>query len=125
MPRSCLSFSGPPRPGREPLTVGFGGFPKLGVPFLGVPIIRTIVFWGLYWGPYWETTIWGVRSGQRALGCTRDVWGVVNQARVRTLLDHSPAAVVLREVCLLQYLTLQTCVIFLVPLSILRYISRT
>ena len=20
-------------------------------PFLGVPIIRTIVFWGLYWGP--------------------------------------------------------------------------
>ena len=28
-----------------------GGFPKLGVPFLGVPIIRTIIFWGLYWGP--------------------------------------------------------------------------
>ena len=27
------------------------GFPKLGVPFLGVPIIRTIVFWGLYSGP--------------------------------------------------------------------------
>ena len=25
-----------------------GGFPKLGV---GVSIIRTIVFWGLYWGP--------------------------------------------------------------------------
>ena len=24
----------------------YGGFPKL-----GVPIIRTIVFWGLYWGP--------------------------------------------------------------------------
>ena len=21
------------------------------MPFLGVPIIRTIVFWGLYWGP--------------------------------------------------------------------------
>ena len=21
------------------------------VPLLGVPIIRTIVFWGLYWGP--------------------------------------------------------------------------
>ena len=28
----------------------FGGFPKLGVPFLGIHIIRTIVFWGLYWG---------------------------------------------------------------------------
>ena len=25
------------------------GFPKLGV--WGVPIIRSIVFWGLYWGP--------------------------------------------------------------------------
>ena len=29
----------------------YGSFLKLGVPFLGVPIIRTIVFWGLYWGP--------------------------------------------------------------------------
>ena len=29
----------------------FGGFPKLGVPLLGVPIVRTIIFWGLYWGP--------------------------------------------------------------------------
>ena len=27
-----------------------GAFPKLRVPFLGVPIIRTIVFWGPYWG---------------------------------------------------------------------------
>ena len=27
------------------------GFPKLGVPFLGVLIIRTIVYWGLYWCP--------------------------------------------------------------------------
>ena len=27
------------------------GSPKLGVPFLEVPIIRTIVFWGLYWDP--------------------------------------------------------------------------
>ena len=25
---------------------GYGGFLKLGVPFLGVPIIRSIVFWG-------------------------------------------------------------------------------
>ena len=28
----------------------YEGFPKLGIPFLWVPIIRTIVFWGLYWG---------------------------------------------------------------------------
>ena len=27
------------------------GFLKLGVPFWGVPIIRTIVFWDFYWGP--------------------------------------------------------------------------
>ena len=27
-----------------------GGYPKLGVPFLGVVIIRTIVYWGLCWG---------------------------------------------------------------------------
>ena len=26
-------------------------FLKLGVPFWGPPIIRTIVYWGLYWGP--------------------------------------------------------------------------
>ena len=26
-------------------------FPKIRGTFLGVPIIRTIVFWGLYWGP--------------------------------------------------------------------------
>ena len=27
-----------------------GGFPKLGVPFWVIHIIRTIVYWGLYWG---------------------------------------------------------------------------
>ena len=26
------------------------GFPKIRGTFLGVPIISTIVFWGLYWG---------------------------------------------------------------------------
>ena len=26
------------------------GFPKIRATCLGVPIIRTIVFWGLYWG---------------------------------------------------------------------------
>ena len=30
-------------------------FPKIRGTILGVPIIRTIVFWGLYWG----TLIWG------------------------------------------------------------------
>ena len=27
------------------------GFPKIRGSMLGVPIIRTIVYWGLYWGP--------------------------------------------------------------------------
>ena len=27
------------------------GFPKIRGTILGVPIIGTIVFWGLYWGP--------------------------------------------------------------------------
>ena len=27
------------------------GFPKIRGTFLGVPIIRTIVYWDLYWGP--------------------------------------------------------------------------
>ena len=32
--------------------LGFGNFPKLGgETFLGVPIIRIILLWGLYWGP--------------------------------------------------------------------------
>ena len=34
------------------------GVSQIRVPFLGVPIIRTIVHWGLYWGPLFrETTI--------------------------------------------------------------------
>ena len=28
------------------------GFPKIRGTFLGVPIIRIIIFWGLYWGPH-------------------------------------------------------------------------
>ena len=30
---------------------GMWGFPKIRGAILGVPVIRTIVFWGLYWGP--------------------------------------------------------------------------
>ena len=42
-----------------------GGFLKLGVPYWGILIIRTILFWGLYWGPlFWETT-------RRLLACGR------------------------------------------------------
>ena len=31
----------------------YGGFPKLGVPFLGGPYNKdcSLLFWGLYWGP--------------------------------------------------------------------------
>ena len=31
--------------------VGCGDFLKLGLPYLGVPIIRIIAYWGLCWGP--------------------------------------------------------------------------
>ena len=31
--------------------VSIWGFPKIRGTFLGVPIIRTLVFWGPYWGP--------------------------------------------------------------------------
>ena len=34
-----------------PGVASYEGFPKIRVPFLGVPIIRTILYWGLYWGP--------------------------------------------------------------------------
>ena len=39
-------------------------FPKFKIPFLGIPITRTITFWGLYWGPlFWESSIYhGVGS---------------------------------------------------------------
>ena len=34
------------------------GFPKIRDTILGAPIIRTIVYWGLYSGSlFWETTI--------------------------------------------------------------------
>ena len=33
----------------------YEGFPRTGVPFLGVLIIRTVEFWGLYWvHPFWD-----------------------------------------------------------------------
>ena len=35
------------------------GVPKIRGTILGVPIIRTVVYWGLYWVPLWETTISG------------------------------------------------------------------
>ena len=31
--------------------VGIWEFPKIRGTFLGVPIIRIIIYWGLYWGP--------------------------------------------------------------------------
>ena len=39
------------------------GFPKLGVPFLGVPGIRTIVFLGLYWVGNYHMNKHGNMSG--------------------------------------------------------------
>ena len=59
MPESCLSS---PEKKRQ-----YGGFPKLGLPFGGVPILRIIVVGGLCWGPpLWESIIWE-RSRQKSL----------------------------------------------------------
>ena len=55
------------------------GFPKNKGTILGVPIIRTIVHWGLYWGPFilgndhvisenCEETFWGSVFRVEALG---------------------------------------------------------
>ena len=47
-------FVQPPGPcmtARPQLETNIWGFPKIMGTFLGVPIIRTIVFWGLYCGP--------------------------------------------------------------------------
>ena len=33
------------------VSCGIWGFPKIRGTILGVPIIRTIVYWGLSWGP--------------------------------------------------------------------------
>ena len=51
--------------------MGSRGFPKVGIPFWGVPIIRTIVSWGRYL--FRETTIlwfwvYGLRGSHRAYG---------------------------------------------------------
>ena len=33
---------------------GYIGVPKIRCTFLGVPLIKIIVYWGLYWGPlFW------------------------------------------------------------------------
>ena len=38
--------------------LGIWGFPKIRGTILGVPIIRIIVYWGLYWGHlFWQIAI--------------------------------------------------------------------
>ena len=38
--------------------ISYMGFPNITGTILGVPRIRTIVYWRLYWGPLiWESTI--------------------------------------------------------------------
>ena len=45
-------------PGQKNVNATIWGFPKIRGTLLGVPIIRVIVYWGLYWGPLFrETTI--------------------------------------------------------------------
>ena len=50
-----------------------GGFPKLGVPFLGGgSILRTIIYLGVCWGPFfWETTTYTYGNLHNPLGYER------------------------------------------------------
>ena len=62
------------------LFAAMSGFPKIGSPFLGFAIIRTIAFWGLYWGPpFREIAMFGLESPSRGVLC-------VLQQRRRSLL---------------------------------------
>ena len=50
---------------------GFGGFPKLGVPFLGGSILRTIIYLGVCWGPFFGKPpfrFWDVGLGSELAG---------------------------------------------------------
>ena len=51
---------------------GLGGVPKIRDTFWGVPITRTIAFWGLCWGATFHGNchiiIWGLGTRVRSLG---------------------------------------------------------
>ena len=53
---------------------GYEGFPKNRGTILGVPIIRTIVFWGLYWGSLilgnYRIGLYGFKEGAWGYGMT-------------------------------------------------------
>ena len=60
------------------------GFPKIRGTILGVPIMRIIVFWGLYWGPLILGNYHiGLESKltSRVLGMHRSLWGFSNACR--------------------------------------------
>ena len=48
-------------------------FPKIRGTFLGVPIIRTLVFWGLYWGPLILGNYHFFQKTTAARGCEIDL----------------------------------------------------
>ena len=61
------------------------GFPKIRGTFLGVPMIRILVFWGLRWGPLvlgnyhvdtFQGVLQGIRSNLPGLGITRVFRGI-------------------------------------------------
>ena len=58
------------------------GFPKIGGTILGVPIIRIIIYWGLYWGP----PIYGnYRLGSEVLGFGVYLESLVHVKHVRLI----------------------------------------
>ena len=64
----------------SPLTCCFVQLWNIWVPF-GVPIIRTIVFWGLYWGALSLGNYHLCQHAARGCAGSRDCWRLVQQVR--------------------------------------------
>ena len=72
-----------PGPKRCVLLKDSWGIPKIRGTFLGVPIIRTLVFWGLYWGPPYLGKLpvsHHLQTGLFAVSAKSEAFGIVNCA---------------------------------------------
>ena len=68
------------------------GFPKIRDNFLGVPIIRTIIYWGLYWGTLILGTYLGVSPKSfQLLGPYKKDRGIFLCQNLGPLTSENPA----------------------------------
>ena len=68
------------------------GFPKIGGTILGVPVTRTIVFWGSILGSslFCETTRWGVDTSSNPLGSVYPYDGTYIHSPTPPTVGHQP-----------------------------------